>query len=311
LALLVPEATADVPQLINCQGRLTDSTGAAVPDGDYSVTFRIYDDSIAGVTLWQEGQLVTVQDGLFSIILGGVWPVPDSVFSDTGRWLGVQVGLDPELSPRSKLVSVGYAFKAGFADSASHALDKTTNADELVAGTLDTQRYSAYDDLISEDKVGDGSGQIAAGDHSHVINGVSILIDTFYVSTDISEGEGEVVIKTMTIPAGMVGDFMRISAVAGKGPGGGGVEPKIIVRVDGAGVWDVRDPSTNMPDINLLKQSNGTWCVGGGKYGVDAYCNISIDTTAPFDITISAQVFQSGSTYTFWCGTVVVEFGSQ
>ena len=43
--------TADVPQMINYQGRLTDTEGKPVPDSNYVVTFRIYEDSALGAAL--------------------------------------------------------------------------------------------------------------------------------------------------------------------------------------------------------------------------------------------------------------------
>ncbi|MCI0596237.1 MAG: hypothetical protein L0Z48_06815, partial [candidate division Zixibacteria bacterium] len=45
---------AGVPKLINFQGILRDGSGNPVADGVYTVRFRIYDDSTAGSTLWEE-----------------------------------------------------------------------------------------------------------------------------------------------------------------------------------------------------------------------------------------------------------------
>jgi hypothetical protein len=41
------------------------------------------------------------------------------------------------------------------------------NADNINAGTLHTDRFSAYDDLVAESKIGADADQVAAGDHSH------------------------------------------------------------------------------------------------------------------------------------------------
>ena len=46
--LVISLAFADVPKQINFQGRLTDSEGKFVTDGDYSLTFRLYSDSTGG-----------------------------------------------------------------------------------------------------------------------------------------------------------------------------------------------------------------------------------------------------------------------
>ena len=41
------------------------------------------------------------------------------------------------------------------------------SADEITSGLLSTDRYSAYADLTAESKIGTGSTQVAAGNHSH------------------------------------------------------------------------------------------------------------------------------------------------
>jgi hypothetical protein len=43
----------------------------------------------------------------------------------------------------------------------------TADASIITAGTLNTSRFSAYDDLTTESKIGTGSTQVAAGDHTH------------------------------------------------------------------------------------------------------------------------------------------------
>lgn len=108
-------ATADVPQMINYQGQLTNSSGDPL-DTTVSITFTIYDAATNGSSKWTETHSsVTVVDGLFNVILGaGTPPVPidDTVFNQPDRWLGITVGADPELTPRTQLVSVPYALHA-------------------------------------------------------------------------------------------------------------------------------------------------------------------------------------------------------
>ena len=97
---------ASPPHLINFQGRLKDSGGNPVADSTYSVVFRIYDDPAGGITLWSETQNVTTSNGLFTVQLGSVAPIgPDSVFGASPRYLSMQVGADPEITPRSRLTS--------------------------------------------------------------------------------------------------------------------------------------------------------------------------------------------------------------
>lgn len=46
-------------------------------------------------------------------------------------------------------------------------LGHTHGAGDITSGTLSTDRFSAYDDLTAESKIGTGSSQVAAGDHNH------------------------------------------------------------------------------------------------------------------------------------------------
>ncbi len=111
-----------IPQLINYQGYLTDDVGNPVADGDYSLTFRIWDAETGPNQLWSEDHpTVSVAHGLFNVILGSISPL-DLPF-DIDYWLGIEVGLEPEL-PRIRLTSVAYSYRADVADnavSASHA----------------------------------------------------------------------------------------------------------------------------------------------------------------------------------------------
>ncbi len=129
LALLIsisifwaPNVGAEVPQVINYQGHLTDSAGTPL-DTTIGMTFTIYDAATEGNNKWRETHTsVTVTNGLFSVLLGSVNPIADSIFGGADRWLGITPGFVPmdeaEITPRTCLASVPYAFHAGTVDSA-------------------------------------------------------------------------------------------------------------------------------------------------------------------------------------------------
>lgn len=111
---------AGVPQMINYQGKLTDPDGALITD-TVSIVFTMYDDSSNGTALWTETQdSVIARNGVFSVLLGGVNPIPDTAFTGDVRYLGIKVGDDSEMTPRKAIVSVGYAYRSVFADTASY-----------------------------------------------------------------------------------------------------------------------------------------------------------------------------------------------
>lgn len=113
---------AEVPRVISYQGVLLGSNEQPVPEGDYKITFKIYDET--STLLWTEvHNHVFVGGGLFQVILGEVSPL--NIPFDKPYLLGIQVGNDPELHPRMLLTSAAYAIRAEDADkilgiSASH-----------------------------------------------------------------------------------------------------------------------------------------------------------------------------------------------
>ena len=107
VTILISMVFAEVPPRISYQGVLTDGGGGAVPDGDYQITFTIYDDPGAASGLWTETQTVPVIGGIFNVILGQVNPI-DIPF-DAPYWLGVKVASEPEMTPRRELTTSPYS----------------------------------------------------------------------------------------------------------------------------------------------------------------------------------------------------------
>lgn len=186
LEVSAPEATA--PQVLNYQGRLADASGNAL-SGTYQMFFALYDAEIGGNLKWSESRAVTVTGGLFSIRLGESthFPTP-TIFDGQALWLDLTVQ-GQMTTPRMLVSYVAYAMyanRAGAAGSASTA-ELAANADRLggqlpasyaatghthdagaiTSGTLSTDRFSAYADLVADNRVGEASSQVAAGNHLH------------------------------------------------------------------------------------------------------------------------------------------------
>lgn len=128
-----PAASPDVPALMNYQGRLTDpDTGLAVADGSYNMHFAIYDAPTGGTVLWQEPTApavlpVSVEDGLFTVLLGNIVPLAPEVFTGGTAYLELQVNGET-LLPRQHITSVAFAMVAQEAENAA-AIDGQTSAD--------------------------------------------------------------------------------------------------------------------------------------------------------------------------------------
>lgn len=128
-----------IPKTISFQGVLTDSLGKPVGDGQWGLTFRLYDDSAVGSQLWNESKVLETNRGLFSTILGDAVPFSASVQFDRPYWLSIQAGGQPEMSPRIPLTAVGYSIHSGSADTAKYAesVPRQMFADSAhIAGTV-------------------------------------------------------------------------------------------------------------------------------------------------------------------------------
>jgi len=124
LVAMSVSVSAQVPQLINYQGRLTDELGDPF-NGDVQITFTIYYLGEGGADFeWSETHPgITVTDGLFDVLLGSVETIPHDCFAgDTVAWLGITIGDGPESEPRIRLVTVPWAYHALTADTADYAL---------------------------------------------------------------------------------------------------------------------------------------------------------------------------------------------
>lgn len=128
------------------QGFLTDSSGVARGQSapqNYTITFRLYKTATgdASTAIWAESQVVTVDKGHFSVILGEGTSVPGTTSSAdlsgffigadaSDRFLGVQVGTESEVAPRIQFLSAPYAQSARYANE----LIGTSGSSVLVVG---------------------------------------------------------------------------------------------------------------------------------------------------------------------------------
>lgn len=145
---------SSAPQLLNYQGRLTDSLGNPTND-TVSIVFSIYDNSTGGSSKWTETHAnVIVKDGLFNVLLGSLIPVHDTVFSKgPNRWISITVDSDPEIAPRMRIASVGYAINADMVDGLSAAgsgegLARKRQINLGLAGGVDTITYDHLQPFI-------------------------------------------------------------------------------------------------------------------------------------------------------------------
>ncbi|MDB5033199.1 MAG: hypothetical protein JWQ98_440 [Chlorobi bacterium] len=111
-------AVAQVPRTISYQGEVRDGSGNAV-NGTMAVTISL-SESPTGTPIYTEAHAsVQFRQGIFDIIIGSVTPIPSAISFDKPYYLGITLGAaGQELSPRTLLTAVPYAFRAIIADQA-------------------------------------------------------------------------------------------------------------------------------------------------------------------------------------------------
>jgi hypothetical protein len=142
-ALLTPSAAGaaqSVPYKVNFQGRLTDNSGNAMPDGLYNIKFRLFTALTAGSNVWEEDRIFTGVDnriqltsGLFNIQFGDLTALSPALFSSGTYPLYLEVELptpatstcatnacavftEGAMTPRQPLAASPYAISADTLD---------------------------------------------------------------------------------------------------------------------------------------------------------------------------------------------------
>ncbi len=149
-------AEGQIPQTLSYQGVLTDASGTVVADGNYNLTFKLYEAATGGTAIWTETQTVAVSNGIFAVILGSQTPLTPAF--DKQYWLGINVSGGAELSPRTQLTGTAYSMNAR--SLAAGAVTTATLADKAVT----TAKLA--DEAVTRDKIANNainSARIADG----------------------------------------------------------------------------------------------------------------------------------------------------
>ncbi len=137
--LLATEATAK-PIVMAVDGALRTASGGPVSDGDYALSLALYTDKSGGQPVYLENLAAKVKASAFHVELGSADPfkkLDDALFLGMkALWLGVRVGVDPEL-PRVPLRYVAYAALAHGALGLNCSGCVTGKA--IAAGTISAQ----------------------------------------------------------------------------------------------------------------------------------------------------------------------------
>ncbi len=154
-------ALSQIPRTLSYQGVLTDSLGNPKPDGTYTFTFRIYQVSGGGSSLWSEQKVLQVKRGLFQTALGDQVIFGSALAFDRPYWLGVQVASDPEMSPRIPLTATGYSLNSVKADTALYSL--ATASGVTGSGTTNSIPKWTTGNSLGNSRISDNGTSVSIG----------------------------------------------------------------------------------------------------------------------------------------------------
>lgn len=273
---------AAVPDTVNYQGYLTDSSGTPL-EGSQLINLSLYDDATAGSLVWSEQQTVTVTFGIFNLELGAVNPLSVTDFGSSALYLEIEIfasGIGWELlTPRQQLTSTSFAMQAGNSDTleghpaadfspaghdhdplyvnegqgnsvtSSMIVDSTITAADLAAGSVGSSEI-ADGAVTSADLAADSvtESEIAKG-----AVGTDEIIDDSVTADDLaagSVGSSEVAANSLTA-ADLATDSVGAAEIAAGAVGSSEIEDKSVTAVDLADDYVNTSGDTMTGDLHI------------------------------------------------------------
>ncbi len=102
------------------------------------MVFRLYPSPTGGTAIYIETQSVTVENGIYNVLLGSVTPL--NLPFDVPYFLGVTAAADAEMTPRQPLTASPYALNA--ATTSALASTATVVSSQLADHSVTQQKLS-------------------------------------------------------------------------------------------------------------------------------------------------------------------------
>ncbi|MBN9397602.1 hypothetical protein J0I05_00080 [Candidatus Saccharibacteria bacterium] len=305
-------AAPGVNQTISFQGRLLDSHGGVVPDGNYNIQFKIYQDGSGaqagnpdGTLKWTETYVnnggtsgVPVKNGYLSVNLGSQTPFGTSIdWNQDTLWLSMNIAgssagcttfntypcaSDGEMLPMKRITSTPYSLNSGQVGG------KTVN--QLVQLGQGTQTDASNTSSIAINKTGSGNllqlqntatdvftignaGDITFGNNAaHSIAVAQATANATGIQLTVSAGTGG-------SGTGSTGGTLSLSGGAAGGTNGNGGN----ITLDGGS----KTGSGNDGSISIGTGSTSSITIGSNTSGQNQTVSIGANDTAR--ITLSGD----------------------
>jgi hypothetical protein len=154
-------------QFVTVQGVIRDNDKNTIPDGEYTITFKLYSTESDGSSSWTEEQTLTVINGVYGAELGTVESLT-SLDWDTQYWLEIasisgadfSTPVGEALSPRTRMTMTPYAIMAG--------MSGTTNVmpqDGNVGIGTTSPSFKLH--VVGNAQIGSGGEELKVGNVGH------------------------------------------------------------------------------------------------------------------------------------------------
>ncbi|MFA9262835.1 MAG: beta strand repeat-containing protein, partial [Undibacterium sp.] len=307
------QAATGINQQISFQGKVVNTNGTNVANGNYDFVFKLYTVSSAGSPVWTEtrtsGDQVTVTDGIFQVNLGSVTALPGSIdFNTDNIYLGIEFNGDGEMSPRVRFTAAPYAFNAkkvggltvtdttgtltipngktisfadAFATSGAFPLTLTSTASTtatLPSGTITLADLTTAQSLTNK----------TIGSTGLTFSGASTDITTATNEdlTVVANGSGIINLNDSVTSGALTisGATTDITTASGE---------SLVIVANGAGVVDIQDATT----VDSLTVDTGGVSIASGQSYTGAGA-VTLSSATASDLTLN-----SGTTGTINIGT--------
>ncbi len=132
-----------IPTEMNYQGYLISVFDTSAVNDTLNMTFELFTQETGGTSFWSENHsAVIVSKGLFNLLLGSITSLNITYFSGDPLWLQTTVESEV-LTPRKKIVSTAYSFRAQIADTADYVINGAPDNDWTISGSV-LYPFSAY-----------------------------------------------------------------------------------------------------------------------------------------------------------------------